>query len=345
MNVHFVSPPQALQKGGIENAIEGLREALQGAGVVVMDGADPDDPKSIHHFHGLWNPAHSRVAAALRRAGRPYVVSPHGMLEPWALRNRRWKKLPYFHLIERRFLMKAAALFVTSTMEKEHVLRILPHPKVEVLPLGCRDPQQPDRAKARDSLGWSNDERIMLYLSRIDPKKGLHLLFDALVGLPDVARTWKLVIVGDGPPDYLCELKQQQKRLGRALPEIDWDGALWGHARWPYLQAADLFVLPTHSENFGIAVLEALHVGTPVLTTDETPWREHSHHEGIYITKPEVSSILDGLAIATVRMEGVWAEEDREALAAWADANFAWENLVSDYLCAYKSVLEKVTLS
>lgn len=268
-----------------------------------------------------------------------YVVSPHGMLEPWAFRNRRWKKFPYFHLIERRFLMGAAALFVTSTMEKEHLLRVLPHPRVEVLPLGCRDPQQPDREGARNILGWPEDDMIMLYLSRVDPKKGLHLLFEALGGLPGVAKSWRLVIVGDGPENYLRELKKKQQSLEGSLPAIEWVGALWGNARWPYLQAADLFVLPTHSENFGIAVLEALHVGTPVLTTDETPWRDHSHKDGISICKPDVNSILDELAIATKRLKRGGIAEERAALATWANANFAWENLVDDYLCAYKRAL------
>ena len=336
MKIRFVTPPLAKQKGGIENAVEGLRDALIARGIEVLDDGDPADTAAIHHFHGLWDPAHSRLAGQLRKRGMAYVVSPHGMLEPWAFRNRRWKKIPYFHLIERRFLMGAAALFVTSTMEKEHLLRVLPHPRVEVLPLGCRDPQQPDREGARNILGWPKDELVMLYLSRVDPKKGLHLLFDALAGLPEMARSWRVVIVGDGPEDYLGELKRQQQRLGEALPAIEWVGAVWGDARWPYLQAADLFVLPTHSENFGIAVLEALHAGTPVLTTDETPWRDHSHKDGIFICKPVVDSILEELTIATRRLERDWNVEERNALAAWAHANFAWENLVDDYLLAYK---------
>lgn len=339
MRIRFVTPPMAKQAGGIENAVEGLREALHGRAIEVVDGGDADDTDSLHHFHGLWDPAHSRLSGRLRKGGAAYVVSPHGMLEPWAFRNRRWKKLPYFHLIERRFLMGAASLFVTSTMEKDHLLRVLPHPRVDVLPLGCRDPQQPDRMRGREILGWSEDEKVMLYLSRVDPKKGLHLLFDALAGLPEVARSWRLVIIGDGPEDYLGEIKRQQQRLSGVLPAIEWVGAVWGDARWPYLQAADLFVLPTHSENFGIAVLEALHVGTPVLTTDETPWRDHSHNDGIFICRPEVRSILDGLANATRRLDQGWTVEERATLATWANTNFAWENLVDDYLCAYKRVL------
>jgi glycosyltransferase involved in cell wall biosynthesis len=111
MKVRFVTPPKAKQAGGIENAVEGLREALAGQGIKVLQGGDAGDGDAVHHFHGLWDLAHSRLAAQLRKQGRPYVVSPHGMLEPWAFRHRRWKKLPYFWLIEHRFLAGARALF------------------------------------------------------------------------------------------------------------------------------------------------------------------------------------------------------------------------------------------
>lgn len=336
MKVSFISPPHELQKGGIENAIEGLRAALLATGVAVSDELVIDDHELVHHFHGLWNPMHSRIAARLRSNRRPYVVSPHGMLEPWAFQNRRWKKLPYFHLIERRFLMGAASVFVTSSMEKDHLLAVLPHPNVEVLPLGCRDPQMPNYVNSRASLGWSASESVMLYLSRVDPKKGLHLLFDAISSIPEMATSWKLVIVGDGPDDYVTSIKQQQSRLGEKLPTIEWVGAVWGDDRWKYLQAADLFVLPTQSENFGIAVLEALHVGTPVLTTSETPWLDHASMDGIFICEPTIESIRAALKNKVMRRSADWSVGDRELLASWAEARFSWPYLVTDYLTAYE---------
>lgn len=341
MKICFITPPLSKQIGGIENAVEGLREALLAQGVEVVQGFNPDDPTAVHHFHGLWDPSHARMASRLRKQGRRYVVSPHGMLEPWAFRHRRWKKVPYFWLIERRFLVGASALFVTSEMEREHLLRVVRHSRVEVLPLGCRDPQAPAREQARKSLGWSPDQKVMLFLSRVDTKKGLHMLFDAIEKLPKVVRLWRLVIVGDGPKDYVAELKRQQQRLGTSLPEIDWVGPVWGDARWPYIQGADLFVLPTHSENFGIAVLEALHAGTPVLTTTGTPWRDHSQTEGIFICDPTVTSIGQCLETAASRLATGWCESDREGLAEWAQTHFAWSNLVKEYQRAYASLADR----
>ena len=168
MKIRFVTPPLAKQAGGIENAVNGLREALQRQGVIVLQGGAADDADAIHHFHGLWDPAHSRLAARLRKLGRPYVVSPHGMLEPWAFRHRRWKKLPYFWLIEKKYLAGANALFVTSNMESQHLARVIQHSRVEVLPLGCRDRQRPDYVAARKKRGYESGERVILFLSRID---------------------------------------------------------------------------------------------------------------------------------------------------------------------------------
>lgn len=336
MIIRFVTPPIAKQAGGIENAVEGLRAALAQHGVTVRQGGDAGDADAVHHFHGLWDWSHNRLAATLRQRGRPYVVSPHGMLEPWAFRHRRWKKLPYFWLMERRFLLGAKTIFVTSTMEAEHLARVLRHPRVTVLPLGCRDRRDADPATARQALGWPAEERVILFLSRIDVKKGLDLLLHALAGSGGNWSGWRLVVVGGGELDYVAALKSLAAAESARLPPVEWIGPVWGAARWPYLQGADLFCLPTHSENFGIAVLEALHVGTPVLTTDQTPWRDHAGLDGLFIARPEIASLQQSLALARNRIDGHWSGEDRRKLAAWAGEHFAWEKLAAGYVAAYQ---------
>lgn len=340
MTIRFVTPPTAKQAGGIENALEGLREALRQQGTEVLQGGDPNDSDALHHFHGLWDLSHSRLAAGLRERHRPYVVSPHGMLEPWAFRHRRWKKLPYFWLIERRFVAGSRALFVTSQMEAEHLARVIRHPRVEVLPLGCRDRRGPGFDEAREALGWPRDERRILFLSRLDLKKGLDLLLQAMAGCGCGWQGWRLVVVGGGEPAYVASLKSIAAAASAHLPRIDWIGPVWGAARWPYLQGADLFCLPTHSENFGIAVLEALHVGTPVLTTDQTPWVDHQDLDGLFIAKPEVLRLQQTLSRALTRITGNWSPDDRSNLAAWTEENFAWGKLAPAYIRAYQRSMQ-----
>lgn len=336
MRIRFVSPPVSKQLGGVEHAVEGLRESLLRQGVEVLDGGDPDDTDALHHFHGLWNFSHSRLAAKLHGLGRPYVVSPHGMLEPWALRHRRWKKWPYFRLVEREYLARAQSIFVTGAMEEKNLARVIRHSCVVVIPLGCRDRRQPDHAAARLDLNWPADEHVILYLSRIDVKKGLDMLLQAMDSDDYDWHGWRLVIVGDGDVNYVSSLEAIIAAAGERLPEIEWVGPIWGAARWPYLQAADLFCLPTHSENFGLAVLEALHVGTPVLTTDQTPWVEFGDRAGIFIGKPEVASLQTSLSKARENVGPRWSPDDRRNLAAWADELFAWDKLAPLYVEAYQ---------
>lgn len=339
MKIRFVTPPISKQVGGIENAVEGLREALMQKGINVMQGGDPTDTGSLHHFHGLWNFSHSRLAFKLRSRGLPYVVSPHGMLEPWAFRHRRWKKLPYFWSIERRFLKGAKSLFFTSEMEAQHAARVISHPCVNVIPLGCRDIKSPDFILARNSLKWPREERVILYLSRVDVKKGLDMLLYAMAASDIQWHGWRLVVVGDGDPTYVNMLKSIVAKASTQLPQVEWIGPIWGNERWVYVQGADMFCLPTHSENFGLAVLESLHVGTPVLTTDQTPWKEFGPRDGLFISRPEVSSIQETLDAVTRRVSSNWSQEDRDGLSAWAGENFAWDKLASLYISAYQGCL------
>ncbi|MBL9170487.1 MAG: glycosyltransferase [Verrucomicrobiales bacterium] len=338
MNIRFLGPKAGGQVGGIESAMNGLSQALQNLGVSVIPTADVKDAEAVHHFHGLWNFNNSKLGQCLRLHKRSYVVSPHGMLEPWAFRHRGWKKIPYFWLVERGFLLGAKRVFVTSRMESDNFRLILPQVPVEVLPLGCIDRRGPDFKGARQRLGWGKDEKVLLFLSRIDKKKGLDLLLAALNGRSDWSG-WRLVIVGDGDPDYLASLKDSVDKANRNLPRIEWIGPIWGEARWAYLQGSDLLCLPTYSENFGLVVLEALHVGTPVLTTDQTPWVDDRGLQGLFIAKPNVLSIQAELLNARTMLARGWLDSDRKSLALWAADKFSWHLLGPSYTAAYRRAL------
>jgi glycosyltransferase involved in cell wall biosynthesis len=149
---------------------------------------------------------------------------------------------------------------------------------------------------------------------------------------------WHLIVVGDGDPAYVSYLKSIANSASFRLPKVEWIGPVWGAARWPYIQGADLFCLPTHSENFGLAVLEALHAGTPVLTTDQTPWVECSGRDGIFISKPNISSLQQTLSIAIERIELDWSSNARRELSIWADETFSWNKLAHAYADAYQRI-------
>ena len=329
MKLVFCVPPAAQRLGGLDSAIQSLRRALTNLGLSIVDEL-PSEPKpgTLVHFHGLWQLAHARLAKRCLAEGIPYVVSPHGMLEPWAWQHKWWKKWPYFHLVEKGHLAHARGLLATAESEARRLQKLVPGQRIETLPLGLTGNARPDYENARRRLGWEPDERVLLFLSRIHVKKGLDLLLEALATTP-LPKDTRLIIVGEGEPAYVRSLRRFVSENSGRLPPIEWTGAVWGEVRWPYFQGADLFCLPTHSENFGLAVLEACQVGTPALTTTETPWAELLSTDRGFIGPPTVESIRR--LLTAIFQQPRWDAKKRSALADWAHANYDWKTLAPKY--------------
>ena len=350
MKIQFFEPPAAQKVGGLDAAVQSMRSALQALGheVSINAGAAAPDRSVTAHFHGLWQRNFPLLARECRRRGIPYVVSPHGMLEPWAWRRKRWKKWPYFHLIERRWIAGAACVLATAKPEAERLAKFFPRSRIESLPLGLTADKRPDYAAARSRLGWSADEAVLLFLSRIHEKKGLDLLLHALAGrgadtpvrkagVRTGVSASRLVIVGpDEQPEHAARCRAFIAQNSARLPRTDWIGPVWGEDRWPYFQGADLFCMPTHSENFGLAVLEACQVGTPALTTTETPWADVLTDGRGFIARPEVGDIRAQLARFFSAPRSTPAA--RAALGDWAWENYGWTKLAPRYAALYESL-------
>ncbi len=335
MNVHFFQPPPAQRIGGLDAAIQGLRGALTRHGVTVDEELPAGGGGHVVHFHGLWQPAHARLARECVKRSLPYVVSPHGMLEPWAWRHKWWKKWPYFQFVEKRHLARAAALLATGPMEAQRLQKFAARQRIESLPLGLTGEARPNYKPARQQLGWAAEEIVLLFLSRLHVKKGPDLLLRALAGMKWPAVT-RLVIVGDGERAYVEALKRIAEDRAGSLPRIDWVGAVWGEARWKYFQGADLFCLPSHSENFGLAVLEASQVGTCTLTTEDTPWSQELPAASSYIGRPRVDSVRESLTRFFAHSRQTTTQ--RAELSEWAWQRFAWDRLAPSYIAFYESL-------
>ena len=337
MRIGFYIPPEKQRVGGLDLAIFTLRDALAAFGGEVS--IDPVTPAGfdVIHFHGLWQPRFLTLARSCQRFKVPFVVSPHGMLEPWAWRHKWWKKWAYFHLLERSFINGASGILATSSLERVHLARYHFTAAITEIGLGLPEKIKPDYCEARSQLGWSDQEFILLYLSRIHPKKGLHLLLSALSRLRNDIPKLRLVIVGDGEAAYLSRIRKFiDAHLGR-LPPIDFIGPIWGDAKWIFFKGADLFCLPTYSENFGLAILESCQVGTPVLTTTATPWTKFLTSHGFPVAKPDLSGVSKALrqhlAIGKIGVQ------KRLSFAESTHSEFSWSSISRNYLEFYQSIV------
>lgn len=236
-----------------------------------------DTPARVIHAHGLWlRPLHYAASAA-RRRGAPLVVAPRGMLEPWALRHRAWKKRLAAALLHPRALAGLAGWHATAPEEAGH-LRALPSwlgapPAAPacVAPNGVAAPDPASAAPARSA--WLSaypqlgDKRVALFYGRFHRKKRVAELIDLWRSRPRIG--WTLLIAGL-PGDYSLDDLAGLAGDDPASPVVVADGS---GLPAPY-PLAELFFLPSHSENFGQAVAEALAAGVPALVTDTLPWRE-----------------------------------------------------------------------
>ena len=225
-------------------------------------------------INGLWQYqgfAGSRVATQL---GIPYFIYAHGMLDPW---NRRAapakyvKKLLYWLVAERFTMEKATAVVFTSLEESKLAKHYFPIANWNELVVGngiAEPPHLPTdhRERFRAELSIPEGKRLLLFLSRIHPKKGLDQLLLAFSRLPSLRERAVLVIVGDGDKAYVDSLKRMSADL-RIDESVRWAGPLYDERKWVAFSSAELFVLPSHQENFGIAIAESLSMGTPVCTT------------------------------------------------------------------------------
>jgi glycosyltransferase involved in cell wall biosynthesis len=344
MIIHFFEPPPSQTTGGLILAIQSLRSFLERSGLDVRNSTTVKElgesrAGEVVHFHGLWQFNFLSISAHCRRQNVPYLVSPHGMLEPWAFKHKWWKKWPYFHLLEKRHLAGAQRLLATSEGEATNLQKFFPRSRCEVLPLGLATASKwPDYSGARSALGWKDSELILLFLSRIHPKKGLHLLLAALAKVPPaLSQQVRLVIVGGGELSYLRKLQRFQKNNRSRLPRINWVGEVWSDEKWRYLQGADLFCLPSYSENFGLAILEALQVGTRVLTTNQTPWKAVLAWDAGYLVDPAEEAIASALMEQLTKAPR-WALEQRDSLAEKIHHQFSWDSVGPRYLRLYADI-------
>jgi glycosyltransferase involved in cell wall biosynthesis len=244
------------------------------------------------HIHALFSYAALSAAWLAHRAGVPYIVRPLGTLNRWGIENRRpWLKKLSFRVLESRILASAAGIHYTSEQELVEAGELGVSGKALIIPNAVELPP----GEARASQAHQEGRKVILFLSRFDRKKGIDLLFEAFARVRDQYPKALLVLAGSGDQRWVMRLRQDAERLDIAR-DVIWAGFLTGEEKWAALRAADVFVLPSYSENFGIAVLEALACGCPVVLSDQVGiHREISRAGAGIVTACRVDELANAL--------------------------------------------------
>lgn len=257
----------------------------------------------VVHAHGIWTYT-SRVVNRWRaQRGGPTIIALHGSLDAWALRRSRWKKRLAMILYERENLHRASCLHALSLREAEGFKAFGLRNPIAVIPNGISEDwlaSTGDASRFRDKFGLDAETRVILFLGRITPIKNLPMLLQAMASLRQHLGNWKLVIAGVNEFGHQPEVEALVEQLA-LQPYVRFVGPLYGQDKRDAFAAAEVFVLPSHSEGAPVVILEALGVGVPVLTTQASPWEELVTHQCGWWTAISQDAIADALRDALLQ--------------------------------------------
>jgi glycosyltransferase involved in cell wall biosynthesis len=284
----------------------------------------------LAHVHAVFN--HSSVAAgrACRRAGVPYVIRPLGTLDPWSMSQKSLRKRLFWQVAGKGMLQGAAAVHYTSEAEKLSTERLTGLNHGRVVPLGIEKVSVTSRQKL-------TQHPYVLVLSRLHPKKGIDVLVDAFLSLVQTQQfsDWRLVLAGDGPPEYVAKLKRKASQCER----IAFPGWVDGEQKDALLGCASLLALPSHQENFGLCVMEAMSNAVPVLVSP-----------GVNLAPESVTAnagwvaVIDKESLTASLVEALSDEAERAKrgrAGQQLSLLYSWENATKSLVQLYQQVLQQ----
>ncbi len=292
----------------------------------------------VLHLHTPWDPVNVPLARLAKRLGKPYVLSIHGMLDDWSMAQRAWKKRLFLSLAGRRMLEGAAALHFTAEGERDQASKWAPRASPFVAPLVFDSApffQLPGAQLARDRFATPEGALRLLFLSRVNYKKGVDVLIEAVALLAERDVPAHAIIAGPADPGYQGVLEALATRLG-IRDRVKFVGMVRGAEKLSLYQSADAFVLPTSQENFGIVLVEAMACGVPVVTTRGVDIHQELAQRGALVIDRTPAATADAVAdiLADRDSSKRRAELGAEEVLTWIDP----KRVVAQYDALYRRV-------
>lgn len=293
----------------------------------------------IVHVHGVWEAIQFYALRAAVAQHKPFVFRPCGMLDAWSFKQKRFKKTLYFRQMLARFFDEKSAVHFTSAAEYAGSKLLIGMALPFIEPLGVDPPILDSASKTAFFRRFPELEQrpYLIFLGRLVPKKGLDLLIKAAARL-DLAPDWRLLLAGPVDRHYQQDLESLAHELG-ILQRIVFSGALHDGEKYAALSGAQLFVLPSQQENFGVAVVEALGVGTPVVISKAVDIYPEIVAARLgtavdlsveQLTQAIKSWLIDKSSLKRVRQEG----------PVFVQQHYDWQTIAARWLKRYKKLQE-----
>lgn len=294
----------------------------------------------VIHIHELWHYPHYAASRAALRYAKPYLVTVHGMLDPWCLNHKAFKKMIFSALLEKRILSQSAGLHAVAEKEVDHIRCFVDHRNIFYIP-NAIEPSgfrfTPDTLRVFSAQYPELDEKkVVLFLGRLHPIKGLDLLARAFAGMALDRQDVHLLIVGPDSDGYKGRFMEMLKSAG-VLVKTTFTGILEGEAKLSALARADIFVLPSYSEGFSMSILEAMFCRLPVVITRGCNFPEvESSGAGLVVASDDLAI---GKAVGDLIDNPALRQSMGERGYKLVLDKFTWDKIASQMLKRYCSVL------
>ena len=310
------------------------------SGAIARFLRDQIDTYDLVHVHELWHHPGFAAFRAARSEGVPFVLTPHGALEDWSLRHKALKKRIYMWAIQDRILRTANMLHALSESESKRIAELGYETPVAVVPNGVDGESYydlPDTREFLEKYPLLVGRKVLLFLGRLHVKKGLDILARSFTKIATRFPNVALLVVGPDEHGNRYEMEAVLREAG-VLDQVVFTGTLTGREKLASMGCADVFVLPSYSEGFSMATLEAMAAGLPVVISDKCNFPEVAEHDAGFVVSVDEVGVTD--AIVTLLSDGELRRRKGANGRELVRNQYSWDSAAAKMMDLYSSIVD-----